>query len=72
MKIKEMYDSPRYPNHYIVELMDGSARLFYMIPFRRITEKDLRPCIATPKQIGGSPVESHLLQAYGLQREERS
>lgn len=28
MKIKEMYDTPRYPYHYMVEFMDGSTKLF--------------------------------------------
>lgn len=71
MKIKEMYDTPRYPYHYLIELLDGSMKLFYMVPFRQITEKDLYPCIvATPKQIGAEPVQEYIRLLYGLKKEK--
>lgn len=69
MLIKEMYNSPRYPNHYIVELLDGTCKLILYTPFRRVTEKDLLPCFAKPHQLGAVPVNEFILRSYGMVKE---
>ncbi|MCI9640436.1 hypothetical protein ACDL92_11865 [Ihubacter sp. mB4P-1] len=67
-EIKEMYVADRLPNHYMLELLDGSTKLIYVTPFRKITENDLLPCVVKPKQIGATPVDERTLKCYGLKR----
>ncbi|NBH62304.1 hypothetical protein D1155_11645 [Anaerotruncus sp. 80] len=69
IEIKEIYNTNRFPNHYMLEMMDGSTRLIYITPFRKITEKDLLPCTSKPKQMGATAVtDEHILKCYGLRK----
>ena len=71
MLIKDMYNVPRYPNHYMIELLDGTCRLIPYTPFRRVTERYLLPCFAKPRQLGAVPVDEHTLKAYGMAKESK-
>lgn len=68
MKVKQLYDSPTLPYHYIAELEDGSFVMFSVCGgFRKITEKDLLPVYYKP-QPAHAKVDKWLYALYGLEK----
>jgi len=58
-----------YPTAIITEMADNTLRMFHLTPFRKITEKDLRPYKAYhPRKCKGSPLPDYLYRYYGLER----
>ena len=43
MKVKAVYQAYTFPNHYVVETLDGRYMAFRITPYRNITEDDLTP-----------------------------
>ena len=61
------------PNQIVTELEDGSLAMFFINPFRAITDKDLRPYKSYhPRKCKGQPLPDYLYRFYGLQRNEES
>lgn len=62
-----------YPNLIITELADNSLKMFYLTPFRKIGESDLRPYKGHhPRKMKGHPLPEYLYRFYGLTRNEES
>lgn len=62
-----------YPNLIITELADNSLKMFYLTPFRKIGETDLKPYKGYhPRKMKGSPLPEYLYRFYGLERNQES
>lgn len=60
-----------FPSVIVVELPDGALRMFYIMPFRVITPKDLREYKSYhPRKMRGQPLPEYLYKFYGLARNE--
>lgn len=69
MKVKNVYDVVRYPQHYVAVLCDGSLAIFAVSPFRIVSESDMIPLAITDiQQIDSSPyrLPDYMLKMYGL------
>lgn len=67
MKIKNLWNVKEYPCHYILEKEDGELYLFFISPFREITEKDLNEYIGRhPSKLTGGIAKEYMLSLYGL------
>lgn len=70
MKVKNVYDVSRYPQHYVVELLDGNFAIFAIAPYRQIMDKDLSPlAITSIDQIATKPYKlpDCELRGYGIE-----
>lgn len=62
-----------YPNLIITELADNSLKMFYLTPFRKIGESDLRAYKGYhPRRMKGNPLPEYLYRFYGLERNQES
>lgn len=69
MKVKQLYEPPLLPRHYIIELEDGSFKMFSMYGgTRKITEKDLIPVRYYKPQKEHAKVSEYLYELYGLEK----
>lgn len=67
MKVKKLYEPPVLPQHYIVELEDGTFKMFSMYGgFRQITEKDLMLVHYKPQEEHAA--SEYLYKLYGLEK----
>lgn len=68
MKVRQLYEPPMLPYHYIVELEDGTFKMFGMYGgFRKITEKDLMTVYYKPQK-DHKAVNEWLYALYGLEK----
>lgn len=68
MKVKQLYEVSTLPYHYIVELEDGTFKMFGMYGgARKITEKDLKPVYYKPQK-EHAKVSEWLYKVYGLEK----
>lgn len=71
MKVRQLYEPPMLPYHYIVELEDGTFKMFGMYGgFRKITEKDLMPIYYKPQK-DYETVNEWLYGLYGLEKVQK-
>lgn len=71
MKVKNLYATEKYPNVYFVEIMEGEFYEFFITPFRKITENDLRPAPGyRPFGNMGAEARPYAYEVYGLEKAE--
>lgn len=71
MRVRQLYAYPVLPTQYIVELENGSFKMFSVCGgFRKITEKDLRPVFYKPQKEHTRFIGEYLYTLYGLEKIE--
>ncbi len=69
MKIKKLFSSDIFPYHMVIETINGEYKKFYIIPARRIEEKDLTPIpYWNPTGRNGEEAEGYIYKIYGLEK----
>ncbi len=70
MKIAGAWYIDAYPDEIIIEKEDGSLGMFHLVPFREISDDDIRPYKGQhPREIKGQLLPIYLYKFYGLERE---
>lgn len=68
MKIRQAWNLKSLPLHYVVQLQDDSYKMFYITPFRDLTDKDLLEYNGhDPRSLNGQPMPTYLYPFYGLE-----
>lgn len=69
MKIKRLFETPKYRNIYVCETENGFFG-FYVTPAKKITEKDLIPMPGyTAAGRAAEEMPDYILKFYGLEKE---
>ena len=69
MKIKKLFLSNVFPYHMVIETADGEYKKFYILPARKIEEKDLTP-LPHWNSAGrnGEEAERYIYKMYGFEK----
>lgn len=69
--VNGVWNMDSLPNHYIVELTDGTLSKFFMNPFRMLSNDDFTVYKGYhPRKCKGYPMPEYLYRFYGLQRND--
>lgn len=73
MTVNGVWNVEALPNNYIVELTDGTLKMFNVTPFREISDADLTPHKGWhPRKMKGRPMPEYLYRFYGLVRNDET
>lgn len=73
LTINGAWNLKAYPTLIITEMVDNSLKMFNIMPFRKITERDLRSYKGYhPRKCKGNPLPDYLYRFYGLARNEET
>lgn len=69
MKIENAYYMKQMPTRIAIKLKDGTLKHASLIPFRQITENDLKPLIGYYNIDNADSIPDYTLKFYGLDKE---
>jgi len=59
----------QFPTMIVAEKIDGTLGMFYLTPFRKVRDEELKPYKGYhPRKMKGSPLPDYLYRFYGLER----
>lgn len=70
MKVKKLFKDCGLAYNHVVQLCDGRFARFLMVPFRKISEKDLT-ILPNYRAVGvrAEEAEDYMYRSYGLEKE---
>lgn len=72
MKILKLYETKNLPYEMVIKTLDGEYKKFYIIPIRKIEDKDLTNVFYVDKGNNSKEAISYMYELYGFEKVENN